>query len=715
MSKSGLYAHFGSKEELQLATVDDGRACLLRTTSIGPGRARRRGLARVEALCEASCHVERRSSRAGCFFASVSAELDTRPGPVRDRAGRRSQSRWSELVAARPSSTPAPRRARHGREHRAARLRAQRDPRAGQHRFPPVRRPQGVRTGTGGSARAPGASAHRQLIKAGEARGHEPMVDRRAGRACAPGGRGARRRATSATPGPRARARRASRTCVRPRITVLDHAPGLGSGLIVLGAKNRSPGPGEQAGPADRRRPRPAGLVRAARRRRPGRHDFRVQRYQGKPGAHLVAGHEPQRRGPRPGRGRDRRQLLPRDRARCTPATATTPTCTSSCSPPQGTALITVYHAARRDLSLGRRPARRRGLRRRGPGDRRRAPAACCSSGTASTTCRWPTATAASRRRRTTPYDYFHINSVSLDARRQPADLEPRTPGPSTRSTATTGQVDLAARRQAQRLHARPGRALRLAARRGAGRPGHAADLRQRVERHAGAPRRGRSSRRASTAQRKTATLVARSSTRTAARRPRRATRSACRRRPVRRLGRARPALRVRAGRPSCCSTPHLPPGYDTYRAYRFPWTGTPHAAGGGRAADRDGPAPRSTPSGTAPRTSPAGASSPARPRIARAGRLGRLERPRHQGSPARPSALARRGRPERRRPHRRRVRGRVGQGLACANDHRHQLHHDRRPRTTKAAAKFYGEVLELQLAKQLGPACPPASSRRAT
>jgi hypothetical protein len=67
-----------------------------------------------------------------------------------------------------------------------------------------------------------------------------------------------------------------------PRITVLDHAPGLGSGLILLGAKNRSPGPGEQAGPliVDDLgrpvwfRPLPPGQVAS---------DVRVQRYQGRP------------------------------------------------------------------------------------------------------------------------------------------------------------------------------------------------------------------------------------------------------------------------------------------------------------------------------------------------------------------------------------------------------------------------------------------------
>jgi Arylsulfotransferase (ASST) len=67
-----------------------------------------------------------------------------------------------------------------------------------------------------------------------------------------------------------------------PRITVLRHSAGLGPGLIVLGAKNRSPSPGEQSGPllVDDLgrpvwfRPLPPGQVAS---------DVRVQRYQGRP------------------------------------------------------------------------------------------------------------------------------------------------------------------------------------------------------------------------------------------------------------------------------------------------------------------------------------------------------------------------------------------------------------------------------------------------
>jgi AcrR family transcriptional regulator len=85
MSKSGLFAHFGSKEELQLATVDHA-ASLFREEVIDPARAAPKGLARVWALCDHMVdYAERQVFPGGCFFACTSAEFNNRPGPVRDR------------------------------------------------------------------------------------------------------------------------------------------------------------------------------------------------------------------------------------------------------------------------------------------------------------------------------------------------------------------------------------------------------------------------------------------------------------------------------------------------------------------------------------------------------------------------------------------------------------------------------------------------------
>ena len=85
MSKSGLFAHFGSKEELQLATVDKAQE-VYEAEVTTPALAEPDGVQRLEALSERFLsHVEREVFPGGCFFASLAAELDTRPGPVRDR------------------------------------------------------------------------------------------------------------------------------------------------------------------------------------------------------------------------------------------------------------------------------------------------------------------------------------------------------------------------------------------------------------------------------------------------------------------------------------------------------------------------------------------------------------------------------------------------------------------------------------------------------
>lgn len=84
MSKSGLYAHFGSKQELQLATVEEaGRIFELEV--VRPALAAPAGLAQLAALCEAFFeHLRRRTFPGGCFFAGAALEMGTRPGPVKE-------------------------------------------------------------------------------------------------------------------------------------------------------------------------------------------------------------------------------------------------------------------------------------------------------------------------------------------------------------------------------------------------------------------------------------------------------------------------------------------------------------------------------------------------------------------------------------------------------------------------------------------------------
>jgi AcrR family transcriptional regulator len=86
MSKSGLFAHFGSKEELQLATIEAAGA-LFTEHVIEPASVPTTGIERLRLLAEGFLqHVEGDVFPGGCFFASVAAEMDTHPGPVRDLA-----------------------------------------------------------------------------------------------------------------------------------------------------------------------------------------------------------------------------------------------------------------------------------------------------------------------------------------------------------------------------------------------------------------------------------------------------------------------------------------------------------------------------------------------------------------------------------------------------------------------------------------------------
>jgi len=99
MSKSGLFAHFGSKEELQLATVDAASAIFERLVIEAAAEAPP-GVPRLRAYIERFLdHVEQGVFPGGCFFISAMSELDTHPGPLRDAATAFTR-RWLELLAA---------------------------------------------------------------------------------------------------------------------------------------------------------------------------------------------------------------------------------------------------------------------------------------------------------------------------------------------------------------------------------------------------------------------------------------------------------------------------------------------------------------------------------------------------------------------------------------------------------------------------------------
>jgi AcrR family transcriptional regulator len=84
MSKSGLFRHFGSKQELQLATVERATALFQREV-VEPAAGAAPGLDRLRALIESYLgYLEREVLPGGCFLEAAGTEFDGRPGPVRD-------------------------------------------------------------------------------------------------------------------------------------------------------------------------------------------------------------------------------------------------------------------------------------------------------------------------------------------------------------------------------------------------------------------------------------------------------------------------------------------------------------------------------------------------------------------------------------------------------------------------------------------------------
>jgi AcrR family transcriptional regulator len=97
MSKSGVYAHFGSKMDLQLATVDEAER-IFRIEVIEPALAADPGLRQLLTVADAYLdHLARRTFPGGCFFAGAVLEMGTRPGPVKERIAA-FQSSFTSLI-----------------------------------------------------------------------------------------------------------------------------------------------------------------------------------------------------------------------------------------------------------------------------------------------------------------------------------------------------------------------------------------------------------------------------------------------------------------------------------------------------------------------------------------------------------------------------------------------------------------------------------------
>jgi AcrR family transcriptional regulator len=98
MSKSGLFAHFGSKEELQISTVRAAAAIFVQHV-IRPAEERfEPGIARLRAALDSWLdYMEPGPFEGGCFFAAAAIEMDGRPGPVRDAVAAQMTS-WAGLL-----------------------------------------------------------------------------------------------------------------------------------------------------------------------------------------------------------------------------------------------------------------------------------------------------------------------------------------------------------------------------------------------------------------------------------------------------------------------------------------------------------------------------------------------------------------------------------------------------------------------------------------
>lgn len=100
IAKSSIHALFGSKEELQLATIGAARASFIEEVVAPAFASAQAGRERLLALCDGFLdYVDRRVFPGGCFFVAASAEVGAKPGRVHDEVAR-AQQEWRDLLAA---------------------------------------------------------------------------------------------------------------------------------------------------------------------------------------------------------------------------------------------------------------------------------------------------------------------------------------------------------------------------------------------------------------------------------------------------------------------------------------------------------------------------------------------------------------------------------------------------------------------------------------
>ena len=150
MSKSGLYAHFGSKRDLQLATIEAARHTFVEEV-MRPALRSPRGIERLLATCSTYLsHVERRVFPGGCFFSAAAVDVGTRPGPVHDAIVAQ-QLEWLSLLERLTREAMQCGDLDPDTEPSAARLRTSGTSRRGEHGVHPPRRHRSFRASPRGS------------------------------------------------------------------------------------------------------------------------------------------------------------------------------------------------------------------------------------------------------------------------------------------------------------------------------------------------------------------------------------------------------------------------------------------------------------------------------------------------------------------------------------------------------------------------------------
>lgn len=97
LSKSGVVALFGTKEQLQLAAIEAAREIFIGAV-IAPALVVKGGRGRLDALLDGWIqYSESRVFAGGCFFAAAMAEVGSRPGPLRDAVATQMEA-WADTL-----------------------------------------------------------------------------------------------------------------------------------------------------------------------------------------------------------------------------------------------------------------------------------------------------------------------------------------------------------------------------------------------------------------------------------------------------------------------------------------------------------------------------------------------------------------------------------------------------------------------------------------